>query len=422
MRKSLYNWVFLLFLILSCAGKDKGENKLSVWVHSGQIPEKKAIERIIQDYNTQSDSVSVTLTIIPEGDYNAQIQSAALSGSLPDILEFDGPFMYNYIWQKKLRPIDSFMSDSLKKEIIPSILDQGTFRGRIYTIGMFDSGLALYVNRSILKKAGIEIPRGIEDSWTAERLTEILGILAGSDKDGQVIDLKMNYSGEWYTYAFSPVLHSAGAGLVSRPDYKKSSGVLNSNKAVEAMEVLQTWFKKGFVDRNIDDRAFVEKRVAFSWTGHWDFNRYQKALGKDLALIPLPDFGEGSRTGQGSWNWGITQNCSSPEKAADFLFYLLETDNILKMTRANGAIPSTENALRKSGDFGTQDIKSLFVRQLRKTAVPRPKTPAYPVITSVFQEAFVKIRDGMNVRKVLDRAASEIDEDITENEGYEFEG
>ena len=44
----------------------------------------------------------------------------------------------------------------------------------LWGVGTFDSGLGLYVRPSILKRAGIRLPRGPRDAWTAEELTGIL--------------------------------------------------------------------------------------------------------------------------------------------------------------------------------------------------------------------------------------------------------
>ena len=77
--------------------------------------------------------------------------------------------------------------------------------------------------------------------------------LAGKDADGAVLDLKLNYPGEWFTYAFSPLLQSAGADLIDRSDYQKATNTLNSPAAVTAMAHLQSWLKSGYVDANVDD-------------------------------------------------------------------------------------------------------------------------------------------------------------------------
>ena len=47
-------------------------------------------------------------------------------------------------------------------------------------------------------------------------------------------------------------------------------------------------------------------------------------------------------------------------------------------------------------------------------AVPRPRTPAYPVVTSAFQRAFREIRDGADVGDALSRAARDIDRELQE--------
>ena len=90
------------------------------------------------------------------------------------------------------------------------------------------------------------------------------------------------------------------------------------------------------------------------------------------------------------------------------------------MSKANGAVPATLSAIAESDLYGPQGILNLFVRQLRESAVPRPITPAYPVITSAFQEAFLDIKNGADVKTTLDKAVEIIDEDIRDNEGYRF--
>jgi len=89
------------------------------------------------------------------------------------------------------------------------------------------------------------------------------------------------------------------------------------------------------------------------------------------------------------------------------------------MTAANGAVPATLRAIARSPLYGEEGPLRLFSRQLMEGfSVPRPQTPAYPVITSVFQQAFIDIRNGGDVQAALGRAAETIDQDIRDNKGY----
>jgi multiple sugar transport system substrate-binding protein len=399
---------------------NSGSVLLEAWCHAGQQSERDIIQQQVQDFNARQDQIQVNLTLLPEGSYNSQVQAAALAGDLPDILEFDGPFVYNYVWQNHLEPLDDLISTSTRTNVITSIIEQGTYRGHLYSLGMFDSGLALYGRRSLLEEVDARIPESPEDAWTIEEFETILGNLAENDDDGQVLDLKMNYSGEWYTYAFMPALVSGGGDLIDRESLETASGVLNGEAAVRVMKSFQKWINEAkWVDQNVDDNAFIGGRVALSWVGHWEYRRYLDKWKDDLVLLPLPDFGSGSRTGQGSWNWGITRRCENPESAIRFLEFLLEAPRIVGMTDANAAVPATHEALEESDLYRPDTMLWLFVTQLTEGyGVPRPRTPAYPVITSVFQQAFHDISNGADVQSALDRAAEEINRDISDNRGY----
>ncbi len=400
-------------------GAPPGAVVLTVWFHSGREVERVTILRQIEQFNAMQDEVHLLPNVIPEDTYNEQVQAAAVAGDLPDVLEFDGPFLANYAWQGHLRPLDDRLGEEIYDDLLPSIVEQGTFRGEFYAVGTFDSGLGLYGRRSRLEAVGARIPTSPGEAWSVEEFAEVLANLAAEAGGDAVLDLKLNYKGEWYAYAFSPLLQSAGGGLIDRTDYQSADGVLNGSESVRAMEQVQAWILQGYVDPNIDDAAFTGKRVALSWSGHWDYPRYAEAHGDDLVLLPLPDFGEGTRTGQGSWCWGITTACDHPDEAARFIRFLLEGDNILAMTEANGAPPARRSVIRRSPLYGPEGPLRLFAVQHEEGySIPRPRTPAYPTITDVFERAFQDIRHGGDVQAALDRAAAAIDEDIRASRGY----
>jgi len=413
-----------LSIILAACSQQGGDHTsvsptLKVWAHAGQASERQVMEQQVMRFNASQTDIQVQLTFIPERSYNAQVQAAAAAGDLPDVLEFDGPFLFNYVWQGHLIPLGGLLSEETQDELLPSIVKQGRYLDRFYGVGTFDSGLGLYARSSALEVIGVRIPAGPDDAWSGSEFAEVLELLAARDPDGMVLDLKLNYSGEWFTYAFSPLLQSAGGDLIDRSDYQSAEGVLNGPRSVAAMQALQSWFSQNYVDPNVDDDAFVGGRVALSWAGHWEYSRYAEALGEDLILLPLPGLSQGSRTGQGSWVWGITKRSKDPQAVVRFLEFLLKPSEVLAMAAANGAVPATRTAIARSPLYGDKGPLQLFTRQLQGGfSVPRPQTPAYPVITSAFQQAFVDMRNGGDIQIVMDKAAAAIDQDIRDNKGY----
>ena len=137
--------------------------------------------------------------------------------------------------------------------------------------------------------------------------------------------------------------HDSPTGPLPGPTRARAAEHVSPN-GPESKAVLlhfQNWFKERYIDSNTDANSFTGGRVALSWCGHWEYPRYQQALGDDLVILPLPDFGNGSRTGMGSWSWAITSKCPYPELAMEFLEFLLRPAEIIAITNANGAVPAT---------------------------------------------------------------------------------
>jgi len=400
----------------------KEKVKIKVWFHSGKGEERAVLDAQVADFNAMQDEVEVEAIRLPEGSYNEQVSAAALAGDLPDLLDFDGPFLYNYAWAGYLTPLDPYVSDELKADFLPSIIAQGTYGGHLYSLGTFDSGLAIWGNKAYLEKAGVRIPTSIEDAWTFEEFNEALEKLQALEEVKYAIDFKMNYGqGEWYTYGFSPIVQGYGADLIDRSDYQSADGVLNSPEAVEAMKWFQSLFEKGYADVKPagDDCFYGTKECALAYVGHWMWTPHKEGLGDDLVLLPMPKWPKRPATGMGSWCWGITSQSKHPEAAWKFLEYLIDPDQILRMTNANGAVPARKSALAKSELYGEGGPLNIFVQQLDGgVAIPRPITPAYPTITEAFAEAVQNIVTGADVKAELDKAVQKIDQDIKDNQGY----
>jgi len=413
--------VLLAMFCSACDGNDmpgqgaRDTITIMAWAHAGQDSERKVLRQQVKRFNGAQDEVRVQLTFIPERGYNAHVQAAAANNALPDLLEFDGPFLYHHAWAGHLRVLDDLLPQQVVDDLVPSVGRQGTYEGRLYSVGTFDSWLGIYARRSQLEAVGVRMPASHETAWSADEFDAALAALATHDADGMVLDLKLNYPGEWLTYAFSPIVQSAGGNLIDPAGLRSADSVLNGPEAVAAMRRLQAWIQTGYVDLNVDNAAFVSGRVALSWSGHWEYHRYVGEFGDDLVVMPLPDFGTGSKTARGSWSWGITASSPHPEAAAQFLQFLLEPDQVLEMVEADGAVPATQTAMRHSRLYGPGKPLRPFAEQLLTLGNqpnPRPETPAYPVITVAFQRAFRNVQNGADVRSALDDAVRVIDKAV----------
>jgi multiple sugar transport system substrate-binding protein len=274
------------------------QSEIEIWWHEGAEFEVNTMRDFVERFNASQDEVTATLTLIPEADYASSLRGAAASGDLPDVIDTDASFAFNYAWSGDLQPIGSCLTDELESDLLPSIIEQGTYADRLWAVGMFDSGLGMYSRRSVLEEVGARIPDGPADAWTVEEFNDLLSALRDAGYE-RPLDVKKNYGqGEWYAYLYQPFVWSSGANVLAE-DFSTADGHLNSAPVVETFSVYQSWFEDGYIDENEDDAAFVTERSPLSMVGHWEFNRYSETFGDDLVLLPLPDFGAGTVSGQG---------------------------------------------------------------------------------------------------------------------------
>ncbi|OII63523.1 hypothetical protein BJP40_02775 [Streptomyces sp. CC53] len=407
------------------AGSGKGT--IRVWAHQGQKSEDAALQAAVAAFNRAQKDVKAELKLIPGNDYTKTV-TATDPASLPDVMEFDGPTMANFVHNGKLAPLDPYVSVETVANATDAVKAQGTIGDHLYGLAMYDSGLGVYGNKKVLEAAGVDYPKGVGDAWTAEEFTAALKALKAVDPDGdgKVLDVSENYglATEWGTYGFSPVVWSAGGALL---EDGRAAGALDGPEAVSALTTVQSW--KPYVDPNTDGNAFAKGRVALSWVGHWQYPAYSAALGDDLTVLPLPDFGHGTKTGQGSWAWGIGAASKNGKAAGAFLDFLLDDESVGAMTKANGAPPATHTALAESELYRKGGPLQVFADQLAMpcgtraagpscVAVTRPVTAGYPVVTSEFGKALYAVYGGADPETALSKAARAIDRDFADNDGY----
>jgi multiple sugar transport system substrate-binding protein len=403
-----------------------GTGSITIWAHDGQPQENASIQQAVTAFNDANLGVQAKLTLLPANTYTQTVTSTPRD-RLPDVLEYDGPTMSAYVFAGKLSPVGGFVSAATVANQTTSVKAQNTYPGdgKLYGLSIIDSGFGLYGNKALLERAGVTWPTSWSTAWTADVFQADLAKIAAVTPGHKALDVQEStFPGEEASYGFLPIVNSAGSEAVAG---NTAQGNLDSPKVVAAVSQFASWSR--YIDPNTDGGAFTCGRVALSWVGHWMYPTYGKALGSNLVALPLPDFGDGAKTAQGSWAWGISSNSRNGKAAGKFLDYLTADSVVRAYTNADGAPPGTRTVLATDPLYRTGGPLHLFAEGLDAScgagpltracvAVPRPITPAYPVISQQFGGVIENALKGGNTASLLSQAAAAIDQTYRDNADY----
>jgi len=412
---------------------------ISVWGSGGDSSqEQNAIIYAVKAYNKlYAGKYHANLTFVPN---ISTVQENSPASNEGNVMETDGPTLPFLAWTGKLAPISSYVSKTAVDQQVGVVKAQDTYNGKLYAMAVINSTLAIYGNKHLLNAAGITAcpantpattscyPTQWADAWTGAQFTQVLAKLkatpSASNDGGYVWSANAAYGGEYWPYAFLPLLNSAGSPIIQN----NSANVLKSDSVYGALSTIASWVPymyptAGSATTGGNGGAFANGDLPLAYGGHWQYPGYKTGAvsttyGADnLVAIPLPNMGKGAKDGAGSNTWTIGASASTKQKAAAgaFLNYISTAAFTKLMTYGNGqtvtsggvtsdvygdgAVPANSGGIATNPTYAKGGI--LYQMGLASenacmggvitstcVATPRPVTPGYPAISQAFQTLF----------------------------------
>lgn len=399
-------------------GFDAGEQYLSIWVHSIEDTEEGQVYRdAVERFNQAFDGkYFADIEFVPRNDsgggYSDKINASVMSGMLPDVLTVDGPNIAAYAANGIIQPLAE-LTEEERSTYLESILEQGTYDGQLYALGVMESSVGLYYNKDILDEAGIEVPTA-DNPWTWSEFMDILEQLKPMMDELGGYPLDMTFPvGETSIYYYAPFVWSNGGDMVSE-DGMTVDGIFNSPENVEAMQLFRSIVQNGYMSQAPIDKLFESGRAAFKFDGAWEVNTvYTSYPDLNLGVAPYivsDDWDGGRYTPTGSWAFAASTGAEDIEAATELVKYMSGVESGVQMWEQTKSFPSTYQAFEQIDVFRTDENYRALYEQLSQYGHPRPKTPVYPQVSTSFQQALESIAlSGKDAQTELDKAVERID-------------
>ena len=316
-----------------------------------ELPE--GVLREICDEFTAKTGINVELISNPYADTKVQIAAGAATGMMPDVVGLDGSWVYDFAKQGAIANLSELMVSSGYDDSQLSL--QVQVEGNTYMIAVVNFAYSMYVNKDILKNAGIvEFPTTwSEFKSVAQKVT---------DPTSNIYAYALPLSSalpNGIQNQFMSWLWASGGNMLENGKPQ----LIGNEKLVQTTELIKWLFDEGLVTpgayimREPDMvQEFVNGRLAFmiSSLAHLTLIK-EGAPNMDVAITSIPKMdGYSGKSGicVANWGIGIASNSKHKEEAWRFIEYLMSPEVNAKLAVYANAFPGNTAS---EPDYSDQD-------------------------------------------------------------------
>ncbi|MDG4856624.1 extracellular solute-binding protein [Streptomyces sp. T-3] len=253
-------------------GGDSGT--YTIWDPYPQFAKGSDWAKLLDKCGTDA-GVKIKRTAFDTSDLANKSLLAAQQDNSPDVLIVDNPVVSTLAEAGVLTTTDDTNLDTSKTD--PNLLAAGQVDDKTYGTPIGANTLALYYNKDVLNKAGVDIA-SVKD-WAS--LTAALDKVKKAGKKGITFSAIGTEEG---SFQFLPWFWGAGAELTE----------VDSAKSVDALTLWSDWLQKGYAPNSVLNNTqttswqeFESGDYAFAENGTWQLAGAEKA-DFEYGVLPIP--------------------------------------------------------------------------------------------------------------------------------------
>ncbi len=341
MKRFIFSLLFLLVATSLFAKKIE----IRFW-HILGYHVKAVIEEMIDEYNHTHPNVYVKPDF--QGFFEeAQVKmlTAAITRHLPDVAQIPFEFLQSYVENGFIDPINNELPEDLRSDVMEKMWKIVERDGNIYGLPFCVFTDVFFYNENAFLKAGLD-PEASPSTW--EEMVEI-GKKLSRDTDGDgVLD---SYAMTFYLsgiYGLAPILWANGGSIFTDDGRKVNLTSKEMEKTISM--VYDLIFKHKIMPQKWTDwesaQAFLMGKLAMGWFISPGISYGEENLPWTLKVSHIPRF-NGKRYAllSGTALVNFSTNRRKRRAANDFMYWLINKENDIKLYEKIGFVPIRRSAL-----------------------------------------------------------------------------
>ncbi|QQA43515.1 ABC transporter substrate-binding protein [Pelagovum pacificum] len=386
--------------VLSVAAMSAQADEVTWWTPN--FNEERARELVAQ-FEEEHPEITVNLEITVTNGLPERILTTLRSGSAPDLIDVQHPWVNGYAQNDLVMPLDDVLTDA--EDYNEAAIDYVTWNDQLWAVPYRIEAMAVIFNKGDFEAAGLD-PEAPPETWA--ELAEAAQALTGDGKFGFAI----TGGGEVGNTIFRsvPFVWMNGGDLISEDG---TEAIINSPEAVEAVKYWTDMYVDLGVsptstlenDGTANRRLFIADTVSMYQSGQFDLASIaQENPDIDIGVMmqPHPE-GKDPASILGGWSWVIPADAENPDEAKVLIEWLAQAENM-------GFYTDTFPARVSAMDMPRFDDPMLEVYgDMLPYGRPLPNHPNWVQISQAYFDGIQRILIGeMDAQESMDLAAEDI--------------
>jgi multiple sugar transport system substrate-binding protein len=371
-----------------------GKIKISWWDTMTSDASVAALNKIIEDYESEHPDVDIERTFISNSDIKKKLLLGSVGDDGPDIVWIDNPDHQAYAAAGILADLTEEIEEwGQGDRYFEGPWSSTIYEGRNYGVPIGSNNLALYYNTEMLAEAGIEPPT----TW--DELKEAAKALTKGDVYGFAVSAVKSEEG---TFQFLPFLYQAGSDITNFD----SEGTLDALNLYKYM-IDNKYMSGEVITLKQADVAtqFAAGKVAMMVNGTWQIPFLLTNATVNWDVVQLPVYKQAG-TVLGGENWAITKNSKHKDIAWDIIKFANEPERLKSTLMTNGRMPARSDLI---GDpFWQEDPQMKVFADSMAFAKARAYGPNYPTISEAVQTMLQEVITGAKKPEDAMKAAAAV--------------
>ncbi|MDN3019098.1 sugar ABC transporter substrate-binding protein [Paenibacillus sp. BSR1-1] len=368
---------------------------------------------IIKDYQAKNKNVEVKLIEVAYQDYTTKLKTMIAGGKPPALARVTD----TGIFAEQAMDLKPYVGgvDKFTSQFLPSIKPYYVKKDKIIATPMDVTANGIIYNKTLFKKAGVEVPQSPDDVWTWDEFEN--AIKQVKEKGGAKYGLLVDFT----PHRYSTLLYEFGGSIFTKDG---SAPAINNKNGVAALDYFKKLHKDGIIPESVwlggenPNNLFRSGTAAAHLAGNWMLSNYKDINNFEWGVTYLPKGEIRSSVPGGKYIMGFQKTGVEKETAA-FIKYLASKEVNAKFNQNSLFLSARKDNNELDYAFG-KDMFKVFSNELENTPEVAANDWGNQVViskvTTDIRDAVVEVLSGgVSSKEAMDKVAEKLKEAIADS-------